>query len=343
MDFLFSFIFPLLILTFISLLLKYLIIFLKKKKNLDIPEPRSNHSYPKPKGAGIVIIPTILISIFVYIKFGYIAFYPWFYISLLMLVLFFTSLFDDLYNLTIFPRISIQILCIILGLQIFEDNISEISKSLISEEYIIKDQFFIELILKSFLTIIWLWLVNLFNFMDGMDGLTSCQVSTFSIGMIILSILGHISSNETYIGLIMLSASIAFFIWNKPPAKLFLGDVGSIPIGFLIASIIIYNFIENNNFFPLILLILFHISDATITLLLRLFKRKNILKAHSEHFYQNKIRLGFEHGEVLKKISIVNILLVLYMLLYLKSPEIGIFLSFVTIAGVMYWLKKDKK
>ena len=343
MDSSLSFFFPLLLLAFIALLLRYLIIFLKKRKILDFPNFRSNHKSPIPNCAGVIVVPSILICFFIYIKFGYIGFYPWFYISLITIILFFTCLFDDLYNLSIFPRIVIQTFCVIFGLEVFGSNISEFSGNVILLNNFIGEQYFIEIFLKFLVAISWLWLVNLFNFMDGMDGLTSCQVSTFSIGIIILSILGYLSTDETYIGLILLSASLGFFVWNKPPAKIFLGDVGSIPIGFIISSLIIYNFLENNNFVPLILLILFHISDSTITLLKRLLKRKNIFKAHSEHFYQNKIRHGYNHKEVLKKIFIVNILLVFYSLLYLQFPILSIMFSCTTIFTVMMWLNKSKK
>ena len=90
-----------------------------------------------------------------------------------------------------------------------------------------------------FFVMLWVWIINMYNFMDGMDGITSVQISSLSILTNFLAILGLIEESFIYFSLILLTISFAFYSVNKPPSKIFLGDVGSIPLGF-IAGFILY-------------------------------------------------------------------------------------------------------
>ena len=339
MSILLLFFYPILILVITITSLKFLIKFLKQKKILDTPKERSNHINPMPKGAGFIIIPIIIVSIFIYIYFGLLDYQPWVSISFLTLVLFFISSYDDLYNLPSSVRLGIQTICVITALYFVDSNLLEFARNIEINISFFSNFEILVILLKIFLILFWLWIINLFNFMDGMDGLTSSQVCTFSIGIVFLSVYTNFSNQFGYIGLILLAPFVGFFYWNKSPAKIFLGDSGSIPIGFLIGGIVTLNLIEFQYFIPLIILILFHFFDSTLTLLIRLVNKKNIFEAHSEHFYQLKIRNGYSHRVVFERINLVNFILIFFSLLYDKYSIQILISSILMVLGLLFWLK----
>ena len=339
---LFNILYPIFLFFFTIFFIKLAIKILPNLKLIDRPSKRSNHQKPTPKGAGLILIPLILASILFYINHQLINAYPWFIFCCFSLVLFFISLIDDIYNLSVMPRLLIQLICVIYLLFYLDNDVNNFLQRFYLNYGIEEPNLFSETFLKFFLVTLWIWLINLFNFMDGMDGITVSQTSSFTVGIIILSLIGKISDDYIYIGLILLSTMIAFFYWNAPPAKIFLGDVGSIPLGFLLSSIIIYNLLEWNNFIPLIILILFHFMDASITLFLRILNKRKIFSAHSEHFYQKKMRNGFSHKEILTKINIINFTLILFSLIYYKIGIVSLVLSIFLISISLFWLTKKK-
>ena len=152
-----------------------------------------------------------------------------------------------------------------LGIFVLKNDLSNFSTVLSENLYFPFRTEYVEYILLILVFVLWLWITNLFNFMDGMDGITAVQTFTFGVGIILLSIFNSLPSENIFIGTILLCSSISLFYWNRPPAKIFLGDVGAVPLGFIIASIIIVNLLKLNNFIPLIILILFHLSDSSLT------------------------------------------------------------------------------
>ena len=136
---------------------------------------------------------------------------------------------------------------------------------------------------------------------------------------------------------------LGFLFWNKPPAKIFLGDSGSIPIGFLISSIIVLSLVKQQNFIPTMILILFHFIDSTLTICIRALKRKNVFEAHSDHFYQKKIRSGSSHQKVLEKINIVNIALIVFSILYLYLGAFSLVFSVLLVFKLLHWLNSKNE
>ena len=344
MDIFLNIFFPFLLTGFIYISLKPLIMYLTKIKVMDMPKKRSNHLIPTPKGAGLIIIPTIIVSIVFFIYFDLINHEPWSIICLLTFILWVTCIFDDFYNLPSIPRLVIQGLCVFIAIKFLNDEISNLAQAIINiANFDINKELF-NYFLKVLIFFYWLWLVNLFNFMDGMDGITGFQVCTFSMGIIVLSIFGSLPNENSYIGIILFSSFLGFLFWNKPPARIFLGDSGSIPIGFLISSVIILSLIKQQNFVPTMILILFHFIDSTLTICLRALKRKNIFEAHSDHFYQKKIRSGSSHQKVLEKINIVNLALIVFSILYLYLGVLSLVFSILLVFKLLYWLNgKNEK
>ena len=189
---------------------------------------------------------------------------------------------------------------------------------------------------------IWVWIINMFNFMDGMDGITSVQISSLSILTNFLAILGLIEENFIYFSLILLTISFAFYSFNKPPSKIFLGDVGSIPLGFLAGFILIYNMIMYNLIFPFIIIMLYYLQDSIATIILRFLKKENVFQAHSSHFYQRILRKGYNHDYVLKRIIYLNSILLILAILSYYYPITSFILAFICTSSLLIFFYSRK-
>ena len=159
-------------------------------------------------------------------------------------------------------------------------------------------------------TITMVWSINLFNFMDGMDGLAGSEaIWTCSIGG--LGLWRADAQSLALCSWLVAAAAAGFFVWNKPKAKIFMGDVGSGFLGFLIAAIALIG--EARCGFPVLVWVILYgafIFDATITLLRRMVNGERWYGAHRSHAYQRLHHsLGWSHARVLAAISCVNLVL----------------------------------
>lgn len=135
------------------------------------------------------------------------------------------------------------------------------------------------------------WMANLFNFMDGTDGLAGGMAA---IGFATLAIAARDAAGLGLFALALASASAGFLLHNFPPARVFMGDAGSVPLGFLAGALGAYGFAAGvwPAWFPLLVFSPF-IVDATVTLLRRLLRRERVWKAHREHAYQRLVLGGW--------------------------------------------------
>ncbi len=338
----FNIFFPFLLVFFTLISIKFLIQFLNKNQILDIPNERSNHKSPIPKGAGIIIIPLLSLSIIYYSHINLISKMPWAFLALLMTTVCLFSFYDDVKDLPSRKKLFFQFLFVLIGMVLFNKDLSNfILKNFQNENF-----FFDNTVMKIFffilLSIFWLWVMNLFNFMDGIDGITAVQVIFFSIGLIVLSFYGVVENQFSYLGILIFSIFLGFLYWNISPSKIFIGDSGSIPIGFLVGSIIIWCFLNEKGVIPICITIFYYLSDSSVTLLNRIKEKRNIFIAHSEHFYQKKIRKGFSHRFVLKYVILINIMLLLFSILYLKIGIFAIISTLLTVVAFLFWLNKEQ-
>jgi UDP-N-acetylmuramyl pentapeptide phosphotransferase/UDP-N-acetylglucosamine-1-phosphate transferase len=139
------------------------------------------------------------------------------------------------------------------------------------------------------------WMMNLYNFMDGMDG--------FAAGMTIVgfAVLGGFFFRGSqpvfgWVSLFIVGASAGFLVHNFPPARIFLGDVGSVPLGFLAGSLSLLGHREGlfDLWVPILVFSPF-VVDATVTLGRRLFRGERVWRAHREHYYQRLVLAGWGH------------------------------------------------
>ncbi len=151
------------------------------------------------------------------------------------------------------------------------------------------------------------WFVNAVNFLDGLDWITAAQVVPMTLGVAGLAALGTVPASVGFLALTLLGAMIGFAIFNKHPAQVFLGDAGSLPIGLLLAFLLIT--VAGTDLAAALLLALYTIADSTITLLRRAYNREHIFSAHRSHFYQRATINGLSAPQVTGRIFVLGLVL----------------------------------
>jgi UDP-N-acetylmuramyl pentapeptide phosphotransferase/UDP-N-acetylglucosamine-1-phosphate transferase len=151
-----------------------------------------------------------------------------------------------------------------------------------------------------------LWFINLVNFMDGIDWMTVAEVVPVTATLTALGIAGALPSYGTVLALALGGAMIGFAYFNRPMAKVFLGDVGSLPIGLIIGWLLLL-VAGGGHLVAAVVMPLYYLADATITLLRRLIRREPFWEAHRTHFYQRATDKGFTTMAVVARVFAVNI------------------------------------
>jgi UDP-N-acetylmuramyl pentapeptide phosphotransferase/UDP-N-acetylglucosamine-1-phosphate transferase len=140
------------------------------------------------------------------------------------------------------------------------------------------------------------WMTNLYNFMDGSDGLAGGMALTGFGGYALLALLAG-DAQVAAVCLALCGAALAFLLRNLHPASVFMGDTGSIPLGFLAAAIGLIGVQRGlwNGWVPFMMFLVF-IADASVTLLRRLLRGERVWQAHRTHYYQRLVRMGIGHA-----------------------------------------------
>jgi UDP-N-acetylmuramyl pentapeptide phosphotransferase/UDP-N-acetylglucosamine-1-phosphate transferase len=154
-----------------------------------------------------------------------------------------------------------------------------------------------------------LWFVNLVNFMDGIDWMTVAEVMPLTAGLVLFGLMGALPQDATVVALALCGAVIGFAPFNRPVARLFLGDVGSLPIGLLLGWLLI-KLADAGHLAAALLLPLYYLADATITLLRRLANGEPVLQAHRTHFYQRATDNGFSVTQIVGRVFALNVVLI---------------------------------
>ena len=164
------------------------------------------------------------------------------------------------------------------------------------------------------------WIVNVVNFMDGIDWMTVAEIVPVSAGLALFALIGALPPHAGLIALALCGAVIGFAPFNRPVAQLFLGDVGSLPIGLLIGWLLAL-LASNGHLAAAILLPLYYLGDATVTLMRRLTKGEQIAQAHRSHFYQRALDGGFSVHRIVTLVFAINIALVMLALTTVLSES----------------------
>jgi len=154
-----------------------------------------------------------------------------------------------------------------------------------------------------------LWFVNLTNFMDGIDWMTVAEFVPITVGLTFIGYLGALPAHGIVVALALCGGLIGFAPFNKPVARIFLGDVGSLPIGLLLSWLLIL-VAGRGHLTAALVLPLYYLADATLTLLRRMANREPFWRAHRTHFYQLATDRGFSVGQIITHVFAANLALV---------------------------------
>ena len=258
------------------------------------PNARSSHKVPTPQGGGIAVIAATLLVSGIAVAVAVPAAWPslgvLFAAAVLMALI---GAIDDVRPIPVLPRLLLQAAAV--GAVLF---------ALPAQLQIVPAcPLWLE---RTVLLVAGLWFVNLVNFMDGLDWITAAEVIPISAALALFGLFGALPAETALLAAALGGAMLGFAPFNRPVAKIFLGDVGSLPIGLLLA----WCFVElafAGHLTAAILLPLYYLADATLTLLRRAAKREPLWLAHRSHFYQRATDNGFSVIEVVRRVLGLNI------------------------------------
>jgi UDP-N-acetylmuramyl pentapeptide phosphotransferase/UDP-N-acetylglucosamine-1-phosphate transferase len=182
------------------------------------------------------------------------------------------------------------------------------------------------------------WLVNLTNFMDGMDWMTVAELVPVTGVLVLLGLTGTIGALPALVAAALLGALLGFAPANKPVARLFLGDVGSLPLGLLLGWLLL-QLAGSAHVAAALILPLYYFADATITLLRRIAAREPVWQAHRTHFYQRATDNGFTVPQIVARVFVVNLVLAALALASIAAGDGNVsLLMLAASAAVVAWL-----
>ncbi len=284
---------------------------------LATPNARSSHRIPTPQGAGIAVIAaTLAVAGALTACAGSIP-AAVFAAALFIAVVGFA---DDLKSIPVLTRLLLQALAV--GAIIFTapGDIRIVPPCPIGIE-------------RGLLLLAGLWFVNLVNFMDGLDWMTVAEIVPITGAMVVLGLLGEFSLPATLVAAALCGAMLGFAPFNRPVATIFLGDVGSLPIGLLLGWCLL-QLAYHQQFAAALLLPMYYLLDATTTLLRRLVNREPFWAAHRSHFYQRATDNGFTVSQVVGEVFALNIGLAALAAGSIVAPSVTIKLACLAIGAI---------
>ena len=302
---------------------------------VDMPNIRSSHNKPMPKGGGAGIVLGMLaglaichFSAMAVMNIKYLVIITGFCLMAIM------GFYNDRFNLSALTRIILQTF-IACTMVYFAGNPTsfEIGGYGITLGYI-----------GAAFAVIWLVAItNFYNFMDGIDGLAAMQGIIAGIGIVIFGIILK-EGSLIPMGLVLLGAAVGFLILNSPPAKIFMGDVGSYSIGFYIASL---GLINRRLLVPIAMVLGVFIFDTVVTLIRRVCRGERWYQAHRSHFYQRAVQLGYSHLQVTSAISVLFVLLTAMACIYLLAAPLTrviiLIAALLVLTGSALWVIVKEK
>jgi Fuc2NAc and GlcNAc transferase len=295
---------------------------------IDKPNARSSHSAPTPRGGGISIVLVTCIAVAVLAARGELSSGEVLAIGIGGFAVALLGLFDDRFGLPVslrFPlqfALSVWAVAWIGGLPVH--GLSDPPP-------------WLEMLAFPLAVLAVLWSLNLFNFMDGIDGLAASEGAFIALAA---AALGHwvgVSAGLTITCAAVGGACLGFLSWNWPPARIFMGDVGSSYLGYVLAVMALA--VSQDR--PILLLAWFvlgalFIVDATVTLLVRLARRQRIMEAHRSHAYQILARRAGAHVKVTAAALTLNLVWLLPLaVLVVKQPRLAMGFAVVAVAAIL--------
>ena len=260
----------------------------------DAPNARSSHQSVKPRGGGLAVLAVVLPA---WLVAGWwvggqapVALVG---LSAAVAAL---SFVDDVRGLGPGPRLLGQFAAVVAGL-ISLDPASLMAGWL---------PLWLE---RGLVAVAWLWFVNLYNFMDGIDGITSVETVTVALGLGLVALVTGAGTAGAVLPWLLAGACAGFLWWNWAPSRIFLGDVGSVSLGFALGWLLL-ELAARGHLAAALILPGYYLLDTTATLLRRLLRGEKVWRAHKQHAYQRAVQAGLSHAAVAGRIAVANAILI---------------------------------
>src|SRR3954453_7754219 len=260
------------------------------------PNARSSHRIPTPQGGGVAVIAATLIAAVTVIAFAGAAEMK-IPVAVFAAMLFIAAVgfVDDVRTIPVVPRLLLQGAAVAAVIVATPDSLRIVPAC----------PFWIE---RGLLVLAGLWFVNLVNFMDGLDLMTVAEIVPVTGALVLLGWFAELPAPATVAAAALFGAMLGFAPFNRPVAKIFLGDVGSLPIG-LLAGWCLLQLAWHQQIAAALLLPLYYFTDAPVPLLLRLARHEPFWAAHRTHFYQRATDNGFSVSRVVSEVFALNAVL----------------------------------
>lgn len=292
------------------------------------PGPRSSHRKPTPQGGGLAVVLAALA-----VTWAAVAAAPLISSALPSLaaatiaaaMLATVGGIDDLRPLSPVTRLAVQCLAVGLVIATLPDDLRMLADWPRSLE-------------RAMLFAGGVWLVNLTNFMDGLDWMTVAEVVPLTAALALIGLLGGMDALPTLLAAALCGAMLGFAPFNRPPARLFLGDVGSLPIGLLLGWLLL-QLAGAGHVAAALILPLYYLADATLTLMRRLARREPVWQAHRSHFYQRATDNGHTVPAIVARVLMVNTALAVLALATVAAASTAVtLLALAAAAALVGWL-----
>ncbi|WP_448044707.1 MraY family glycosyltransferase [Bradyrhizobium liaoningense] len=272
------------------------------------PNARSSHRIPTPQGAGIAVIAATLLVASLWAVWANVAIPPVLIGATVLIAL--VGFADDIKSLPVIVRLALQAACV--GAVVF--TAPETARIVPALPLPLE---------RGLIVLAGVWFVNLVNFMDGLDLMTVAEVVPVTAALLLLGMLGDLSWPAALIATALCGAMLGFAPFNRPVAKVFLGDVGSLPIGLLLGWCLLELAFRGQTAAAL-LLPAYYLADATVTLFRRIIRREPFWSAHRTHFYQRATDNGFTVKRVVGEAFALNLVLALLAIATVRAGSTAI-------------------
>jgi len=294
-----------------------------KKSLMAIPNERSSHTVATPHGGGIAIVMTWFSGIS-YLYFNDLLSSDIYLALMVGLFLSIVSFLDDIYDLNPKLRVAVQLTVAILGIY-FLGGLQKIDLGF----FVIENRIIINIVA----VVATIWFINLYNFLDGIDGYAGSEA-------IFLALAGYFLFGSNFYLILMVSV-LGFLVWNWHKAKIFMGDVGSTLLGYNVAIFAMYHQNEGDSILIWIALFGLFWFDATVTLFRRFRNGESLSVAHKKHAYQRLTQAGWTHDKVVVFGIVVNFLL-LSIVYFISNVFIALIVAILLLFVTMKFVDRIK-
>ncbi|HEV8015557.1 MAG TPA: glycosyltransferase family 4 protein [Stellaceae bacterium] len=302
---------------------------LRRRAILDQPVERSSHATPTPRGGGIALLPVVL---FAWIMLALAGLAPSGTLAIVALAaaLALISWYDDLGEIAIGWRLTAHLVAATVGVTFLLGPLP-VFQGLLPP-----------LLDRIAAILLWAWFINLYNFMDGIDGITCVETVAIGGGIVLVARLAGDDADAALPALALAAGALGFLRWNWPRASIFLGDVGSVPLGFITGWLLLL-LASRGAWAPALILPLYYLADATLTLLRRIARGERFWQAHRSHFYQRALAPDNDHGAVLTLVIGGNAALLLLALAAVSWPWPALVIALLAVASLLAQLARRSR